>query len=516
MSRRDQSPGVSTARPDHPPSALLAVVGGAIGHAVVLAFAGYFVLGRFVPRDTITALAASVGLKLAETGRPWFLALLGAALGVVTGSIGGWFGHKKSMKRRAEVQQSAADLGAEYSAQADPELGNALMPFFHDSLVVTATNVLRIESDGVRVAEAAVEYRRGVGAARSTMNRTSNQTVAFLDSGDPMLPAFTLQPEGLLVEAMSRVFGVQDIDFPTHPGFSRAYHLTAVHAENTRRLFDDPLLAALARTTGLHIQSHRGCLALYRPGRFVELADLNGFVTEALAILRLFKKSAESATSAAASTPAVRSDAKAEALTMPGLMGKLVRNRLVVRADVEAFLQQPLPRTIPVNIGKEMERIGPTFSVYFGVVLLALGATTAVLAGQVALVDTGLVSGPAVLAAAGLAVACLGGWIWVGALRARSQANALLRIGQTSLARIVSLDATGVTINGEAEYRMSVEFQGRGGAVLAMCKIRGDAALRARKRMTDDKPAVILYSAADERRFLYTDTLLSVSPEYEM
>ena len=467
-------------------------------------------------------------MTLAESDRSRFLAILGASLGVVTGSIGGWFAHKKSMKRRAEARQSAADLGAEYSPHADPELGNALMPFFRDSLVVTTTNVLRLESDGVRVAEAAVEFSRGVGATRRTMNRTSNQTVAFLDSGDPLFPTFTLQPEGLLVEAMSRVFGVEDIDFPAHPDFSRTYHLTAVHAENTRRLFDAPLLAALARTTGLHIQSHRGCIVLYRPGRIVEPAEMNGFVTDALAILRLFKKSAESAASAAASTsaaasitasestPAVRSDIKAEALQMPGLMGKLVRDRLVVRADVEAFLQQPLPRTIPANIRKQMERVGPTLSVYFGVVLLALGVTTAVLAGQVAVLNGGLVTGPAVMAAAGLAVACLGGWIWVGALRARSQTNALLRIGQTGLARIVSLDATGVSINNEDEYKMSVEFQARGGAVLATCKIRGDAVLRAKKRMTDDKPAVILYDPRDERRFLYADTLLCVSPEYEL
>ena len=42
---------------------------------------------------------------------------------------------------------------------------------------------------------------------------------------------------------------------------------------------------------------------------------------------------------------------------MPGLMDKIVRDSPVVRADVDAFLHQPPPRTIPATI-RERSGIG--------------------------------------------------------------------------------------------------------------------------------------------------------------
>ena len=115
----------------------------------------------------------------------------------------------------------------------------------------------------------------------------------------------------------------------------------------------------------------------------------------------------------------------------------------------------------------------------------------------------------------GILSGTLGAWILFRSVRSRYRQNALLRSGHVGSAKIVSLDATGVEIDGEKQYRMNVEFQALGRAVTATTKIRGDAVFRAKRLMQDGKPAVILYDRSVETRILYADSLMHVSPEYE-
>ena len=116
----------------------------------------------------------------------------------------------------------------------------------------------------------------------------------------------------------------------------------------------------------------------------------------------------------------------------------------------------------------------------------------------------------------GILSGTLGAWILFRSVRSRYRQNALLRSGHVGSAKIVSLDATGLEIEGEKQYLMTVEFQALGRAVTATSRIRGDALFRAKRLMEDGKPAVILYDPHNEMRILYTDSLLHVSPEYEL
>ena len=319
MTGSDLSSSGGASRPEPPKGAAGQAVRGALGHAVVLAFLGYFFLPAYVPFNTTAVLAAGLGLKLQQTDVPRFLAAVGAVLGVVTGGIGGWTARSRSLRRNAEVQSVAAGIGGTYTAQSGAELGSWLRPFFANASFVEVTNLVRLDDERVWVADAHVKYHRSRGSTLNTRPaQPSDQTVAWLDAGELALPGFTLQPEGFLVNALSRAVGVEDIDFSSQTEFSGKYHLSAVHAENTRRLFDSSLLAVLARTNGLHMQCRRDGLVLYRPKQVVDSADFKAFTTEALTILRLVKQSAASLAATGPLAAATGTDVNALAKNMPG------------------------------------------------------------------------------------------------------------------------------------------------------------------------------------------------------
>lgn len=522
MSGQDQSAQAQAGGANTAPSAVAAIVLNALGHAFVLAIAGYALAAwQSFPIQTATSLAAAVGMELHIADLKWIVPVLGAALGAITGGIGGWLGHKEKVALQAEFQRLAASLGAGYSAGPDENLGLALKPFFTDIFPLQVTNVFRIASGDTRVAIAEVEYVRITKRAGSSRragldpNETTRQTVAFLEPGGETFPGFTLRPEGLLLNLLADVAGIQDINFPAHPEFSKSYHLSAVHTENTRKYFDDQLLNALDRKKGLCIQSGPDGIVLYRHEQVIAPDAMKNFITDALAILGLFGKSAHSVAAAADLVPARKTDVKTLTEGTPGWLGKTLRGQFIVRADVEAFLRQPPPRTIPAKIRRQMRDDDTKVGMMVGFMLFGGGSAFVYLArdafGSLRL----LMSDQGIGVAVGSVMACVGAWIWFLCIRARFRQVTLLRSGQVSSARIVKIQRSSGTIQNDQEYLMTVAFQADGRAVEATCKVSGDARLRAQRLLRDGKPATILYHPSDTARILFTDALLRVSLEYE-
>src|SRR5437588_4105201 len=79
--------------------------------------------------------------------------------------------------------------------------------------------------------------RQGRGA------QTWQQTV-FAFSHDLSLPAFDLKPENFM-DRLRDAFNHKDIDFDSHPEFSRRYFLRSPRQERTKELFTPELLTYL-------------------------------------------------------------------------------------------------------------------------------------------------------------------------------------------------------------------------------------------------------------------------------
>src|SRR5450759_2560367 len=277
---------------------ILSVAGSALLGALIGALAGYFLLPHLLSYEKAKALGALLGLRLVPANMSWLPASLGAAVGFIVGTIGGRSTRAREDRRTSDFRQTAESLGGQFSPSSDPGLIDKLKRFFPERSsfeLLNVQNVMQTQVQGVRIAVGDVSYlmttRSGTATSHST--GTVRQTVAYHESDTVHFPKFTLQPESHLLNLFAGAVGIQGIDFPAHPEFSRAYHLTGVHAEHTRGLFnDDRLLEGLTRRQGLCIASDSGGLVIYRTNRLCEAGELKGFVSEAAEIFRLFEDSA--------------------------------------------------------------------------------------------------------------------------------------------------------------------------------------------------------------------------------
>ena len=495
-------------------SVILPVAGNSLAGACVGAIAGYAFLPPLLSYERAKEFGALLGLSLNPADISWLCAALGAAIGVIVGIIGGLL----EIRRNEGVRQTVESLGAQFSPCYDPGLSDKLGLFFQTNSFLKVYNVIQTQLQGIRFAVCEVAIETGSDTDSSTT--TVRQTVAHYESDTVQFPEFTLQPEGFLLKIFSGAIGIQKIIFPAHREFSKDYHLTAVHAENTRKLFNDRLIDNLSRRKGICISTKSGGVVIYRREKLCEADELPGFISEAAEIFRLLEDSARNLEQTAETAFAVTADAKALGEKMPGLMGNIVRRSMVTRADVEAFVRQPPPRTIPANILRYSDKFAPSGAMLFGVVFIIAGAVVAFVFGNEALAGGKILTGAKWQEwAAGvifpLAFLCIGGSIAYFAGRTRTRIKRLLCNGQTCTATIEKIDSTGWRINNEQVSLMTVHFHAEGQDMRASCKIMGDAVQRAQALAAGKKLAPILYDPADPQRILFVEALLNISLEYE-
>jgi len=114
-------------------------------------------------------------------------------------------------------------------------------------------------------------------AGRSSIS----QTIACY-SEKVRLPPFAMKPEGIF-DRIGDAIVHNDIDFDSHPEFSRRYALKSPDEANTRRLFTPSLLSYLEQIpseTRWNIEASGPNLFIYRAGRTVSAANLSTFLQQ--------------------------------------------------------------------------------------------------------------------------------------------------------------------------------------------------------------------------------------------
>jgi hypothetical protein len=104
------------------------------------------------------------------------------------------------------------------------------------------------------------------------------ETFALIHSRKLMLPRFQLMPEGIMDKLLDRV----DVDFDSHPKFSRRYRLWGWSEPEIRQFFNPALLDFLAERPGWSLDGDGGWLLLHQENRLVSAQELAGFVREVL------------------------------------------------------------------------------------------------------------------------------------------------------------------------------------------------------------------------------------------
>jgi hypothetical protein len=187
--------------------------------------------------------------------------------------------------RNREIKRQARILGYDY-AEEDADLLANVLPKLHllgQGHSRKVRHRLRSESGGGLTVFFDFRYRTGGGQHSSNHQQS---VVAFRDP-TMSLPAFELRPENVF-HRIGSALGYQDIDFPSHPDFSRRYLLRGEDETAVRKLFSAPIVRFFARRKGWSVEGGGEWLIVYRHRRRVRPADLRRFFKDTEEIKRVF------------------------------------------------------------------------------------------------------------------------------------------------------------------------------------------------------------------------------------
>lgn len=192
-------------------------------------------------------------------------------------------------KRTEALQAVAASLKLAFSKKASDSFVPSLSQFhlFSQGRSKKASNVMNGRANEIDVSIFDYQYTTGGGKS----SHTWRQTVVLFRSSMLHLPRFTLRPERLF-HKIGSAFGYQDIDFDSHPTFSKQYLLRAADEQACRDVFTDGVLGYYDQRKGLSTEGDGDTLLFYRESKKVPPADIRSFLEEGFGVFSLFKTEA--------------------------------------------------------------------------------------------------------------------------------------------------------------------------------------------------------------------------------
>lgn len=194
----------------------------------------------------------------------------------------------KAEKKRSTALQAAAErMKFTFSRKGDPDLLDRLTNFhlFSQGHSKKTTNVLTGKAGALDVAVFDYAYTTGGGKH----SQHWRQTVIFFERDDMSLPKFTLRPENIF-HKIGQVFGYKDIDFDSHPEFSKRYLLRGENEEAVRATFGDDARSFYESDLKLSTEAAGPQLIHYRAGKRVSPDEISEFIKQGVRVLTLFRK----------------------------------------------------------------------------------------------------------------------------------------------------------------------------------------------------------------------------------
>jgi len=200
----------------------------------------------------------------------------------------GWIiyaAHVAEKKRTEELQRVADELAFEFLPLGDSSLFQSLGQFhlLSQGHSKRLWNLLRGTTHDLEVAIFDYRYTIGSGKHKQTRNHT---VISFRFAGQP-LPQFSLRPENF-ADKIGGWFGYQDIDFDTHPAFSKQYWLRGTNVEATRALFTTTVLDYFQKNPGLTTEASGNTLLFYRHSSLLKPQEVRSFMEQGFGVLMQF------------------------------------------------------------------------------------------------------------------------------------------------------------------------------------------------------------------------------------
>lgn len=169
--------------------------------------------------------------------------------------------HKKATwnPRQKDIQKFCVEKEWEYYAESLNVSKWERFGVFEKTRVVSEYDVVKFHAGEYPCTMADIELRSAAMPGRS---ENIKMTCLYVDMKIGVIPAFSLEKEELFDKLMSR-FVWQDINFESHPEFSKRYLLKGEDKDAIRAYFHAGLLDYLEDHQGYHIESNKKGLLFY-------------------------------------------------------------------------------------------------------------------------------------------------------------------------------------------------------------------------------------------------------------
>ena len=137
---------------------------------------------------------------------------------------------------------------------------------YEENVLVKYSDFAKIEVSDITLSEGA-----------RTAQQDTHITILHVTDLNITIPDFALEPEDLWTKFSELTFG-KDIDFKDHPVFSNKYYLRGDDEAAVREFFSESTLVYLENHNGIHIESHRNKLLVYKKREELTAEDIREVV----------------------------------------------------------------------------------------------------------------------------------------------------------------------------------------------------------------------------------------------
>ena len=195
---------------------------------------------------------------------------------------------RMGMIRTEQFALISAKLKLNFFPKGSPSLFERLKPFhlFSKGWSRKIKNLMEGEANKVELAIFDYQYTTHGGQHP----QTHRQSLLFIRSPKLNLPDFSLRPENVF-HKIGGSFGYKDIDFETHPIFSKSYLLRGDNEAAIRGLFNNELLNFIQSQQKISIEGSSDQLIFYRHKNRVKPDEVESFMEEGFQVFDQFLRS---------------------------------------------------------------------------------------------------------------------------------------------------------------------------------------------------------------------------------
>ena len=187
-------------------------------------------------------------------------------------------GRRRDKRRVVDLREQAKALGLQFIE--DPN-GEAYHQFDHFKLFKRGrkrrvSNLIEGDSGDVKIS--IFDYQFLTGGKKS--RQLHRQTIIALRSKQLRFPEFRMRPE-IFLDKLGPTLGLQDLDFDTHPEFSKLFVLAGPDEATIRNFFSPKVLEFFERNPNNSLEAYNDTMFFYRECKLRKPEELKDLLTQA-------------------------------------------------------------------------------------------------------------------------------------------------------------------------------------------------------------------------------------------